>query len=90
MVEYFQINNRYLSALSQYSLADSYQTAVEIVSSINNYEVSVLNNVFATEIWTGNNHSIKDFPLFSSNSFNIYNIKDPNEHQTCDSLLSVL
>jgi hypothetical protein len=79
MVEYFQINNRYLSALSQYSLADPYQTAVEIVSSINNYEVSILHNVFATEIWTGNKHTIKDFPLFSSSSFNIYNIKSKNK-----------
>lgn len=84
ITEYFQINNRYSSVLSQYSLTDQYQTAVEIVSSIHNYEFLLLNKFFAAEIWSGDEHYTKDFPKFSSSSFNVYSIK--NKIKIIDSL----
>lgn len=82
--EYFQINNKYSSGLSKYSLTDQYQKAVEIVSSIHNYEYLFLGNTFATEIWTSEIHSVKDFPKFSSSSFNVYNVK--NKYKIIDAI----
>lgn len=82
--EYYQINNRYNSELSQYSLIDPYQSAVEIVSNIYNYEFSELKKTFAAEIWTSNKHLINDFPKFSPNSFNFYD--NSNKQKVINSL----